>query len=90
MRTLPTPLPGGTRYRPDRADRLVDLPRLHGRASPHPQLSTAAHTAPFATRGTTMPDKSPQRPSDKKQGKSLKEKREAKREKKSSKQGLTG
>lgn len=37
-----------------------------------------------------MPDKSPQRPADKKSGKSLKEKREAKRDKKQTKHPLTG
>ncbi len=37
-----------------------------------------------------MPDKSPQRPADKKSGKSLKEKREAKRDKKQTKPSLTG
>lgn len=37
-----------------------------------------------------MPDKSPQRPADKKQGKSLKEKRDAKRDKKQTKHTLTG
>ena len=42
----------------------------------------------FATRGTTMPDKSPQRPAGKKSGKSLKEKRDAKREKKQSKHSI--
>jgi hypothetical protein len=43
----------------------------------------------LATRGTTMPDKSPQRPAGKKSGKSLKEKRDAKREKKQTKHSLT-
>ena len=37
-----------------------------------------------------MPGKAPQRPAGKKQGKSLKEKREAKKEKQQSKRSLTG
>jgi hypothetical protein len=37
-----------------------------------------------------MPEKSPQRPAGKKTGKSLKEKRDAKREKQQTKRGLTG
>lgn len=39
-------------------------------------------------RGTTMPDKSPQRPAGKKAGKTLKEKREAKRSKQETKRTI--
>ena len=57
----------------------------------HLHLDDGAASNPTITpdpRGTDMPDKSPQRPAGKKPGKSLKEKRDAKRDKKQGKRPI--
>jgi hypothetical protein len=51
-------------------------------------LEPRRFSRPTTTKECDMPEKSPQKPAGKKPGKSLKEKREAKRDKKDSRSGL--